>query len=182
MTDWRQKVEYHNQYCRILWRALQEASARCGLLVKGFFKKKGKECMMEGRAVGVGEDGKGGGGWVQGVEKGLIAHYFSRSWRSSNHTKNSIIILCFPYLEFSLPDDYCSAIPRLTNGFVHELGLRDWQLTIPPAAVGSGVGSFTVNPKMFKSFSWEYQWHGLSGYIGWYFKNCFFQTFSWHCR
>ena len=33
--------------------------------------------------------------------------------------------------------------------------MRDWQLTIPPAAVGSAVGSFTVNPKMFKSFSWD---------------------------
>lgn len=40
------------------------------MLVKGFFKKKGKECMMEGRAVGVGEDGKGGGGGAGG-RKGI---------------------------------------------------------------------------------------------------------------
>lgn len=40
------------------------------MLVKGFFKKKGKECMMEGRAVGVGEDGKRGGGGAGG-RKGI---------------------------------------------------------------------------------------------------------------
>lgn len=45
------------------------------MLVKGFFKKKGKECMMEGRAVGVGEDGKGGGvgaGGRKGIDRTLF--------------------------------------------------------------------------------------------------------------